>query len=304
LQTKQAKFSEFKQIFLKAVAIAQSGALGDQLDCLISVGTGEKGGPFENKPTPDHIDWDRWLGQCPKVPYCPERGDYDFRWWLEYSGGQVTDWGVHHGDIAMWAMGMSDSGPTSIEGKGTYPKVENGFNVAIDFDCKFEFEGGHTARLYSGKNELIIGGKKGRIRVNRGGLTGKPAEELGVAHKIGKDEWGSGDSPKDGPQGGEGPQWLQDAMDKLCHGKKPGNHMANFFECIAKGGKPISDVWSHHRSVSLCHLANIAMQLDRKLTWDPKEEIFKDDKEANGMIAREQREGYQIDVDVTPVAAG
>ena len=296
--------SEFKQIFLKAVAIAQSGALGDQLDCLISVGTGEKGGPFENKPTPDHIDWDRWLGQCPKVPYCPERGDYDFRWWLEYSGGQVTDWGVHHGDIAMWAMGMSDSGPTSIEGKGTYPKVENGFNVAIDFDCKFEFEGGHTARLYSGKNELIIGGKKGRIRVNRGGLTGKPAEELGVAHKIGKDEWGSGDSPKDGPQGGEGPQWLQDAMDKLCHGKKPGNHMANFFECIAKGGKPISDVWSHHRSVSLCHLANIAMQLDRKLTWDPKEEIFKDDKEANGMIAREQREGYQIDVDVTPVAAG
>lgn len=291
--------SEFEQVFLKAVAIAQSGMLGDQLDCLISVGAGEKGGPFENKPTPAHIDWDRWLGQTPRVPYCPERGDYDFRWWLEYSGGQVTDWGVHHGDIAMWAMGMSNSGPTTIEGQGTYPKIENGFNVAVDFDCKFEFPGGHTARLYSGKNELIIGGKKGRIRVNRGGLTGKPAETLGVAHKIGANEWGSGDAPKDGPRGGSGPQWIQDAIEKLCHGKRPGNHMQNFFDCISQGGTPISDVWSHHRSVSLCHLANIAMQLGRKLIWDPKTETFNDDDQANRMISREQREGYKIDVDVS-----
>lgn len=289
--------SEFQQVFLKAVAIAQSGMLGDKLDCLISVGKGEAGGPFEEQRVPEHLDWDKWLGQAPAVPYCPERGDYDFRWWLEYSGGQVTDWGVHHGDIAMWAMGMDDSGPTMISGEADYPVVENGFNVAVEFDCNFEFPGGHTARLHSGKNELIISGEKGKIRVNRGGLTGRPAEEIGVAHKVTKNEWGTGElADEEGLRGGQGPQWLRDAVDKLCNGKQPGNHMANFFECIQHGGTPISDVWSHHRSVSLCHLANIAMILKRPLTFDPAKETFPDDAEANQMISRPQREGYEIEV--------
>ncbi len=289
--------SEFEQVFLKAVAIAQSGMLGEKLHCLIGIGKGEKGGPFENIPTPEYIDWDRWLGQAPVVPYCPQRGDFDYRWWLEYGGGQVTDWGAHHGDIALWALGMSGSGPTSIEGKGTFGRVNNGFNSAYEFDCNFEFEGGHTAKLYSGNNELIIGGAKGKIRVNRGGLTGKPAEELGVAHKISKNDWGNDEAPKDGPEGGAGPQWLQDAIDKLYHGKKPGNHMGNFFDCIRDGGTPVSDVESQHRSASFCHLANIAMRLERKLNWDPKAEIFENDAEATAMISREQREGFRIDVE-------
>jgi predicted dehydrogenase len=290
--------SEFSQVFIKAVAIAQSGMLGDKLDCLVSIGKGETGGPFENKPTPAHIDWDKWLGQAPVVPYCPQRGDFDYRWWLEYGGGQVTDWGAHHGDIAMWALGMSDSGPQSIEGRGKFGEAVNGFNSAYEFDCEFEFAGGHTARLTSGKNELIIGGEKGRIRVNRGGLSGKPAEELGVDHKLSTNEWGNDDAPKDGPKGGDGPQWLQDAIDKLYHGKKPGNHMGNFFECIRDGGMPVSDVQSQHRSASFCHLANIAMRLERKLTWDPIKETFVGDEDANSMISREQREGYRIDVEV------
>lgn len=290
--------SEFEQVFLKAVAIAQSGMLGDKLDCLISVGTGEKGGPFRYTPVPEYLDWDRWLGQAPTVPYCPQRGDYDFRWWLEYSGGQVTDWGVHHGDIAMWAMGLGNTGPTRIEGKGTFPRVENGFNVAVDFDCHFEFPGGHTARLYSGKNELIISGERGRIRVNRGGLTGKPAEDLGVAHKVGRDEWGGGQADPDAPRGGEGPPWMREAILKLCNGKPPGNHVKNFFDCVRDGGKPISDVWTHHRSVSLCHLANIAMRLDRPLQWKPETEDFVNDDEANSMVSRGQRAKYRIDVEV------
>ncbi len=290
--------SEFEQVFLKAVAIAQSGLLGDKLHCLIGIGKGEKGGPFVNKPKPDHIDWNRWLGQAPEVPYCPERGDFDYRWWLEYGGGQVTDWGAHHGDIALWALGMSNSGPTSIEGKGMFGKVDNGFNSAFEFDCNFEFPDGHTAKLSSGNNELIISGDKGRIRVNRGGLTGKPAEELGVAHKISKNDWGNDAAPKDGPKGGDGPQWLQAAIDKLYHGKKPGNHMGNFFDCIRDGGTPVSDVVSQHRSASFCHLANIAMRLERKLHWDPKKETFANDDEANSMVSRQQREGYRIDVDV------
>jgi predicted dehydrogenase len=268
--------SEYDQIFLKAVVLARSGRLGDKLHALISVGPGEKGGPFESKPAPQYLDWDFWLGQAPEVPYCPQRCDFDFRWWLAYSGGQVTDWGVHHGDIALWALGMENSGPTKISGKGNFPQIENGFDVAVDFDCNYEFADGHTARLYSGKNELIIGGDRGRIRVNRGGLTGKPVEEL---------------SEKDS-------DWMQEEILKLCNGKQPGNHMKNFFQCVKEGGKPISDVWSHHRSVSLCHLANIAMRLDRSLQWNPEAEKFVSDDEANSMVGRKQREKYQIDVEV------
>ena len=285
--------SEFDSIFLYAIAIAQSGMLGDKLDCLISVGPGESGGPFDNAAPPETLDWDRWLGQTPKVPYCPQRCDFDYRWWLEYSGGQVTDWGAHHGDIALLAMGLGESGPTKIEGTGTFPDIENGFNVATQFDVNYEFPGGHTARLVSGKNELIIGGDRGRIRVNRGGLTGRPAEELGVSHKIGSNEWGTGESPAD-QKGPNPPDWLADAVEKLYHGKPRRGHMQNFFDCIEDGGTPISDVVSSHRSASLCHLANIAMKCGRPLTWDPAAEKFPDDDQAQSMVAREQREPYAI----------
>jgi predicted dehydrogenase len=264
--------SEFDANFLKAVVLTRSGRLGGNLHALSSVGQGEQGGPFPDSDPPAELDWDFWLGQAPRVPYCKQRCDYDFRWWLEYSGGQVTDWGVHHTDIACWALGVDDTGPDEIEGKGTYPQVENGFNVAVDFDCTMKFAGDKSIRLYSGANELIISGDKGRIRVNRGGLTGKPVEALTADDDA----------------------WMQEEILKLCHGKQPGNHMLNFFQCVKEGGMPISDVWSHHRSVSVCHLANIAMRLGRKLRFDPAREDFIDDAEASAMLSRPQRQEYAV----------
>ncbi len=274
--------SEFGRIFLKAIAIARSGRLGDQLHALVSVGTGEVGGPFENSEAPAELDWDMWLGPTAAVPYCEKRCDYDFRWWLEYSGGQVTDWGVHHMDIALWALGLENTGPVAIEGTGNYPDIPNGYNVAQNFDCNLTFADGQVCRLYSGTNELIISGDKGRIRVNRGGLTGAPVEAL---------------TPEDD-------DWINEAIVELCHGKDPsgedgndnraGAHMHNFFDCIKDGGKTISDPWTHHRSVSACHLANIAMQLGRPLEFDPDAETFPHDEEATAMLRREQREDYSI----------
>ncbi len=274
--------SEYDRVFMKAIAIARSDRLGDKLHALVSVGTGEKGGPFENGDAPEEFDWGMWLGQAPKVPYCKQRADFDFRWWLEYSGGQVTDWGVHHMDIALLALGLENTGPVSIEGKGTFPSIPNGYNVAVDFDCNLTFAGGQVCRLYSGTNELIISGDKGRIRVNRGGLTGQPIEEL---------------KPED-------EDWINEEIVSLCHGKDPsgengsddraGAHMQNFFDCIKDGGKTISDPWTHHRSVSACHLANIAMQLGRKLQFDPDKEDFLSDDEASSMLRREQRPEYSI----------
>ena len=293
--------SEYKQVFLKAVALAQSGLLGDKLHCLIGIGGAEKGGPFKNTPAPEHVDWDMWLGQAPEVPYCKQRADFDFRWWFEYAGGQVTDWGAHHGDIAMWALDMDNSGPKTImpNGKVIIPNVENGFNVPQKFDVGMEFEGGHTAKLYSGNNELIISGDKGKIRVNRGGLTGKPAEKIGVAHKISANDWGNDQAPDGAPKGGTGPQWFQDHVSKLCKGKDPTKgHMGNFVDCIKNGGEPISDCHTHHRAVSMCHLANIALRLGRKVEWDPATETFPGDDQANAMLERKQRAGFEIDVEV------
>ena len=137
-----------------------------------------------------------------------------------------------------------------------------------------KFEGNKSIRLYSGNNELIISGDEGKIRVNRGGLTGKPVEEM---------------TEKDNA-------WMQEEILKLCHGKKPGNHMGNFFQCVKEGGLPISDVFSHHRSVSACHLANIAMRLGRTLKFDPVKEDFIGDAEATAMLSRPQRPEYAIDV--------
>jgi predicted dehydrogenase len=270
--------SEYGRMFLKAVVLARSGRLGTKLHALSSVGQAERGGPFENQDPPAHLDWDFWLGQAPKVPYCPQRCDYDFRWWLEYSGGQVTDWGVHHTDIAMWALGVEETGPVEIEGTGDFPDIPNGYNVAHTFDCNMKFASGNTIRLYSGENELVISGDKGRIRVNRGGLTGKPVEEL---------------TPDD-------EAWLDVEILKLCHGWKTGgnegDHMQNFFDSIKDRSLPISDVFTHHRSVSACHLANIAMRLKRKVRWDPDKEDFLGDEEASALLSRKQREPYTIDV--------
>jgi len=270
LQVGTQQRSEYNNMFLKAVVLARSGRLGGNLKALSSVGEGERGGPFENTDPPKELDWDFWLGQAPKVPYCPQRCNFDFRWWLEYSGGQITDWGVHHTDIAVWALGLDDTGPVEIAGSGDFPRVENGFNTAVTFDCTMRFPAGQQIRLYSGTNELILSGDQGRIRVNRGGLTGKPVEELTPADDA----------------------WIREGILKLCHGKEPGSHMRNFFECIKDRGTPISDVFSHHRSASACHLANIAMRLGRKVQWDPVKEDFVGDEEAAALLRRPQRKQY------------
>ena len=271
--------SENDRHFLKAVALCRTGRLGKKLKALSSVGQpdsakeGRDRGPFPATTPPAELDWDFWLGQAPKVPYCKERCNFDFRWWLEYSGGQVTDWGVHHTDIAMWALGLDHTGPTEIEGKGKFANIDGGYNVAESFDVTMRFADSQEIRLFSGPNELILSGEKGRIRVNRGGLTGKPVEQL---------------TAKDNEE-------LDAEIEKLCRGKKPGNHMLNFFECIKDRSLPVSDVFSHHRSVSACHLANITMLLDRKLTWDPVKQQFPGDAEANAMLQREQRKPYAVD---------
>jgi len=272
--------SENESLFLKAVALVQHGRIGKVRRVTVGVDQGETGGPFTVTAPPSHLNWDRWLGPAPLVPYIKERCHWTFRWWYEYSGGKLTDWGAHHVDIAQWAIGMQHSGPTTVSGTATFAqKLKDGFptrsdtyNTAVEFEVKCQFADGVEMVINSGENGILFEGEQGRFFVNRGKLVGKPVEDLA-------------DNPLP-----------DDAISKLYNGKQPGDHMGNFIECLRTREQPISDVYTHHRTLTTCHLANISLRLGRKLTWDPEKEQIVGDDQANSWLARESRKGYAIEV--------
>ena len=143
--------------FLKAIALVHLGYLGENVNAHVAIGGAPGSGPFKPTPTPADLDWDFWVGPAMEAKYCDERRK-QFRWYLEYSGGKMTDWGAHHIDIAQWALGKSDTSPVSISGSGQFgsvvpekfdfakffrgeAKLENGFNAATRFSVDLRFEG-------------------------------------------------------------------------------------------------------------------------------------------------------------------
>lgn len=264
-------------LFLRAIATVRSGQLGaiKKVTVSLPLSTAE-GGPFAAQPAPENLNWENWLGQAPLVNYCKERSHFTFRWWYEYSGGIITDWGAHHLDIAQWGLDVDKSGPLTIDGSQTkLPAIENGYNTPKNPTVLLTYPGDVVVEITTGNEFVMFTGEKGRITVNRGRVTGKPIE----------------DQDKD-----KGLQDLTNEWMTKIYGanRKPGNHMGNFFESTRTRELPISDIYTQHRSVSGCHLANISIRLGRKLTWDAKAEKFIGDDEANALISRAQREPYRI----------
>ncbi len=265
--------------FRQAVEMVRQGRIGELKSVDVVLGKNETGGPFQPRAIPLNFNWDLWQGQTPHVPYLAERSHYTFRWWYEYAGGQMTDWGAHHLDIAQWAI---DSLPIEVDGEATWPKQVDGFNVPVDFKVQYRFANGVTLTVSdTGRNGILFTGAQGRIFVNRGTLEGKPVEEL-----------------KQTPLARE--QWQLYEFDNLDRPARAGkldaiiNHMGNFFDCIESRSTPISDIESQHRSATTCHLGNICLRLGRKLTWDPNTEQFVNDHAANAYLSREQRAGYEV----------
>ncbi|MFN0055682.1 MAG: Gfo/Idh/MocA family oxidoreductase [Planctomycetales bacterium] len=282
--------AETPQFFLTAVALVQAGRIGKVQKVTCGINGAPTSDVIPEADVPPGFNWDMWLGQAPFTPfrlgkygnnkgYRESRTHYEFRWWYEYSGGKMTDWGAHHVDIAQWGIGMDHSGPVSVQGTAEHPcDYKNGYalqtdryNVAHKFEVVCQFPNGVELLITSeGDNGILFEGTQGKLFVNRGKITGKPVEEL-----------------KSNPL-------PADALAKLYKGKQPGDHMRNLFECIKDRTQPISDVETHHRSMTTCHLANIAIRLGRKLEWDPEKEQIVGDKEAQSFQAREQRKGYEI----------
>ena len=295
--------------FLLAVAIARSGRLGKRIKASCGIGGGPTSKPFPTADPPAHLDWNTWLGQCPVVPYTPQRCHGSFRWWLEYSGGKLTDWGAHHLDIAQWALGYELGGPVAVEGRGEFPnfpkdvdpvaffagraKLPNGFNTATTFDVTLTFAGGSSIVARPGpSNGILLEGEEGRIHVNRARITGKPIEDLTAADRARFAEEvvrlykGRAIDPDSVSTSGTNSGRDQATPD----------HMANFFASVRDRRQPVSDAFTHHRAVSSCHLCNIGMLLRRKLTWDPEKEDFVGDEQASALVSRPQREPYTITV--------
>ena len=135
------------------------------------------GGPFENVPTPKHINWDLWLGQTPAVPYCEERCHYTFRWWYEYSGGKMTDWGAHHVDIAQWGIGADQSGPVEIDGQAKLPNIENGYNVPPWFHANLEVREWCRAWRSAPRGKSVSGSSARRELFSSRGAMSRPIHQ-------------------------------------------------------------------------------------------------------------------------------
>jgi predicted dehydrogenase len=265
--------------FRTAVELVRQGRIGKLQQVEVVLGKNETGGPFEHRQPPSNLNWDMWQGQTPDVPYLEQRCHYTFRWWYEYSGGQMTDWGAHHLDIAQWGI---DSLPVEIESTAKFPTVQDGYNVATDFFAKYRYANGVEMTVSdTGRNGIMFTGTDGRIFVNRGAVSGKAVEDLATNPLRREDfnvyEFDNLDRPE---RAGK--------LDAII------NHMGNFFDCVASRKQPISDVVSQHRSVSTCHLGNISMRVGRSLKWDAEKEEFPGDAEANVWLSREQRSGYEI----------
>ncbi len=276
--------------FRLACEMVRQGRVGKLRKVTVTLGKNTTGGPFATEPPPRHLNWNLWLGQAPSVEYCPQRCHNRYRFWSEYSGGQMTDWGAHHVDIAQWAMGMQHSGPVTIDGRGVLPTVPNGYNVPIDYEATLVYPDGTVMEIRdTGRAGILFEGALGRIFVNRGILAGKPVEQLqdNPLPETDYQLYAHDDA--------ERARKAADEEFELAGNYQPiANHVANFFDCVRTKNTPISDVVSQHRAVSTCHLVNISIRLGRQLAWDPDRECCVGDDEANRYLAREQRRGFEI----------
>lgn len=283
--------------FLQAIAVIRAGRIGTVKKVTCGINRMEASPVIPEATVPEGLDWNFWLGPAQEVPYraLPEirqgygggvplysNCHYSFRNWHEYSGGKLTDWGAHHVDIACWALGATDTGPSKVapieyklpvEYRDGNPVVHDQYNAATEFTIRVDMPNDVEMIITSeGDNGILFEGTEGRFFVNRGKIAGKPIEDL-----------------KENPL-------PEGAIEAVYGGKVSENHTANFIEGMRARNQPISDVWSHNRMLEICHLSNIAMRLGRELKWDPVKREILGDTQANSFLARENRKGFEINM--------
>lgn len=251
--------------FRQACELVRAGRVGKLQTILVGIPKpNHPGKPVPDSDPPAELDYNLWLGPAPLRPYNVNRVHYNFRFWWDYSGGQMTNFGAHQIDIAHWAMGMDGSGPQTIEGTGTF-HPERWHEVTETCRVNFRYAGDITMTVGQAQDDIPDGvtfiGTAGRIHVTRGKIVGTPMELV------------------------EAP--LPAGAEKLYVSL---NHHQNFLECMKSRQLPICDVEIGHRTATACHLGNLAVRLKRKLVWDAAQEKIVGDSEASAMLSRPERQ--------------
>ncbi len=261
-QTGSQQRSEWR--FRRACELVRNGRIGKIMKVEVGLPTG---GATDVKPVtqvPEGLDWNFWLGPAPYVPY---RGvvHWNWRWIMDYSGGQLTDWAGHHIDIAHWGMGWDYTGPVEIEGKGNYPN-EGLYNVPTEYKFACKYADG-TVMTVANNQQLTQGakwyGEKGWIHVNRGGMSA--SNEKILREEIAPNEI------------------------KLYESR---DHKQNFLDCVKSRKLTICPAEVGLRSISVALLGEIAMLTGRKIKWDPVKEEIIGDPEAGALLGRSYREPW------------
>ena len=256
-------------LFRQAVEMIRSGRLGQLQQILVGIPEFRfRGKKIADSAPPSELDFEFWLGPAPLRQYNANQVHYNFRYFWDYSGGQMTNWGAHHIDIAQWALDADHSGPVEVEGTATF-EGKGLYDVTSTCRAVLTFANGVKLTVGQLQKEIPLGatfiGTAGKLYVDRGKIESTPAEIL-----------------------------TQPSKASDVHLEVSNDHTLNFLECIKSRKAPISDVEVGHRSATLCHLGNIAVRLGRKIRWDATTEKIVDDPEALAMLERPLRSPWKL----------
>ena len=257
--------------FKLAVELVRAGRLGQLKTVLVGIPDVNFASPaVPDSDPPPELDYDTWLGPAPRKPYNAKHVHYNFRFFWDYSGGQMTNFGAHDLDITQTALDADGAGPIAVEGEATYdPKHE--YEVTKTCRITYTYPGGVTVLLGQGQKDVPKGitfvGEKGTIFVSRQKIVGNPAD-------LATDPY---------PAGG-----------KAKNPDMSRAHHQNFLDCVKSRKRPAADVEIGHRSATVCHLGNIAVRLGRKFGWDPASEKVTGDDQAQAMLSRPYRSPWTL----------
>lgn len=263
--------SENRSLFVyhRMCELVRNGRIGTlrRIHVELPAGHSIRKASHEIQPVPDGFDYDLWLGRAPEAPYCPARCHWNFRWIFDYSGGMLTDWGAHLIDVAQWGNGTEHTGPVSVEATGEFP-AEGLYNTATQFECKYAFANGVELVVSSRSPALEFEGADGTVWNESWTGSVKASDPKILRSRIGDDE----------------------TRLYTCTG---GEHR-NFLDCVKSRRPCYAPFETGHRTITIAHIANIAMQVGRKLVWDPVKERFTGDDTANGMLRRALRKPWTL----------
>lgn len=252
------------------------------------------GSPADTAPPPG-FNYDMWLGPAPARPYNPNRGIYHFRWFWDYSGGQMTNLGAHEIDIVQWVMQAkgpqavsSAGGRFALPDNGETPDTQDAIFQYPGFTMHYGFrEASAGRRAYSG---LEFAGTKGTLAISRGGFEVTPDNKIDPNNAIPQ----FNGTPSGGPQrsSAKAEPWCEAMKEPGSSAEQLDLHVRNFLDCVKSRQRPIADIEDGHHTAIACHLANISLRLGRTVKWDAEKEEIPGDREANAMLVRPYRKPW------------